>query len=300
MNGDAGDWESARAFLADSSVATKKAKADVKKKKTKKKANVHGHDEVDDVGGSLLQRLNRYRKEAVEDDTVRRLQKYVRAQNFNPMAVQQVSMAARSLCEWVLAVDGYAKIRAAVGYKESKLREADAKVAATREALAVKGRDLAAAKRTLALLQEEHGDARGENEALEAARSEAQTHLEHIKSLVDSFATQRRRWGEARREAETAMRTATGDSLAAAAAIAYLGPFDEVFRRRLSAEWASILARHGIPCEPAFTLARYLRRGHPSAALPLPKGERLDVPLTDSILLTLNAAKPPLLLDPEV
>lgn len=299
MNGEAGDWESARAFLADSAVKSTKKHGKKHTKKTKKKDAHDSPGEDDHMAAPLLLRLRKFKKESVPDERVRKLQKYVRAQNFNPKAVQQVSMAARSLCEWVLAVDSYAKIRAAVAFKESKLREADGKVANTREALAVKGKALAEARRSLALLQEDHGDARAQKEELEAARAEAQTHLEHIKSLVDSFAKQRQRWTEALRECETAMKSVTGDSLAAAVAIAYLGPFDEVFRRRLNTEWASILVRFGIPSDPSFTLIGYLRKRHPSAALPLPMGERLDVPLTDSVLLTLNAAKPPLLLDPE-
>jgi hypothetical protein len=317
MNGDPGDWDSARAFLTDSSNAAKKKKRDAKRKAEKKReenaseAGGRGGDEAEDgreahegpslalAHAPLLQRLRQYRREDVEDDTVRRLQKYVRASSFTPRAVQQVSVAARSLCEWVLAVDGFAKVRAAVRYKETKLREADAKVATTRASLALKAADLAAAQQSLALLQEEHGEARREKEALEVARAEAQMHLEHIKSLVDAFAAQRRRWGEAAQEAAAAAARVTGDSLAAAAAIAYLGPFDEVFRLQLSAQWGAILARRGIPCDPDFNLAQFLRRLHPSGALPLPAGDRLDAPLTDSLLLALYAAKPPLLLDPE-
>jgi hypothetical protein len=67
----------------------------------------------------------------------------------------------------------------------------------------------------------------------------------------------------------------------------------------LSFSTCARIARRGIVADPGFTLAGYLRRRHASAALPLPPGERLDAPLTDSLLLVLNAAKPPLLLDPE-
>jgi hypothetical protein len=63
-------------------------------------------------------------------------------------------MAARSLCEWVLAVDGFAKVRAAVAFKEKKLVEADGKVAATRSAVAEKHTALAASRKTLAALEE--------------------------------------------------------------------------------------------------------------------------------------------------
>ena len=51
-----------------------------------------------------------------------------------------------------------------------------------------------------------------------------------------------RRWADSRRDVEAAMASVTGDSLAAAA-IAYLGPFDEAYRARLTAEWSAVLAR---------------------------------------------------------
>jgi hypothetical protein len=64
-----GDWDTARAFLTGSAPSAKQARAGAL---------------------PLLQRLKKYRKDAVEDDTVRKLQKYVRAQNFTPAAVQQI------------------------------------------------------------------------------------------------------------------------------------------------------------------------------------------------------------------
>ena len=48
------------------------------------------------------------------------------------------------------------------------------------------------------------------------------------------------RWSDARREIEAAMATVTGDSLAAAAAIAYLGPFDEAHRQGLYISYSQL------------------------------------------------------------
>ena len=155
MNGDAGDWESARAFLSYSSATTKKKKHVAKNKKknknTKQQHDGNGNDEKEEENPAtqapLLQRLRKYRKESVEDDTVRKLQKYVRAQNFNPQAVQQVSMAARSLCDgsspWMVSPRFVPRW---VARRVSFVRLA--RVVAMEMALEEKRRDLAAAKRT--------------------------------------------------------------------------------------------------------------------------------------------------------
>ena len=55
----------------------------------------------------MLDRVENFNLDGVSEATFKELDTYVSLPNFKPAAVEQVSQAAKSICEWVLAVHGY-------------------------------------------------------------------------------------------------------------------------------------------------------------------------------------------------
>jgi dynein heavy chain len=53
------------------------------------------------------------------------LKKYIQMEKFKPAIVEQVSRAAKSLCEWVIAIDIYAQVYKTIEPKRMKLTEAE-------------------------------------------------------------------------------------------------------------------------------------------------------------------------------
>ena len=60
---------------------------------------------------------------------IKKLQKYLKMEKFNPDDVGKVSTAAKSLCMWVIAMDTYSSVAKTVEPKKAQLKEAEEKLA---------------------------------------------------------------------------------------------------------------------------------------------------------------------------
>jgi dynein heavy chain len=61
-----------------------------------------------------------YPKERITDKLLKKLQTYVKNRDFKPDIVAKQSKVCKSICIWVLAIDGYAKIFRVVQPKREK------------------------------------------------------------------------------------------------------------------------------------------------------------------------------------
>jgi len=75
--------------------------------------------EMNDV--EFLRRIKHFDKDNITDATLRKMQKCTKDPNFTPKLVQNVSMAAAALCQWVHAMKIYAEV-----YREFEAERNDA------------------------------------------------------------------------------------------------------------------------------------------------------------------------------
>lgn len=68
----------------------------------------------------FLERLIAYPKDDISDKLLKKLQDYVAHPEFVPQAVAKQSKVCKSMCIWVRAIDGYAKIFRVVEPKRAK------------------------------------------------------------------------------------------------------------------------------------------------------------------------------------
>lgn len=68
----------------------------------------------------FLDRLMAYPKDDISDKLLEKLQEYVQHPEFLPDLVARQSKACRSMCIWVRAMDGYAKIYRVVEPKRQR------------------------------------------------------------------------------------------------------------------------------------------------------------------------------------
>ena len=59
---------------------------------------------------AFLKNLIRYDKNSVTDKIYNRLKKYTKQEDFNPTAVGRISVACKSMCSWVLALEHYTDV----------------------------------------------------------------------------------------------------------------------------------------------------------------------------------------------
>jgi len=69
---------------------------------------------------NFLKKLYDFDKENIPEKTIKYLKTYIDNPKFNPKAIEKVSKACKSICLWVRAIDGYAKIFKTVEPKRNR------------------------------------------------------------------------------------------------------------------------------------------------------------------------------------
>lgn len=75
--------------------------------------------------GNFLKNLQNYDKDNIPEQKIKRIKPYMDNPKFVPEEVAKVSKACRSLCQWVRAIDVYAKVYKEVEPKKAKLKLAE-------------------------------------------------------------------------------------------------------------------------------------------------------------------------------
>lgn len=68
----------------------------------------------------FLKKLYDFNKDNISENTLKKLKVYIDNPKFNAKSVEKVSLACKSICLWVRAIDGYAKIFKTVEPKRNR------------------------------------------------------------------------------------------------------------------------------------------------------------------------------------
>ena len=104
--------------------------------------------------------------DSLSDRVYTRLKRFTSQPNFHPEHVERISVACRSMCQWVLALDNYAGIYRAVQPKKARCDEASAAFAAAKERLDKKQAALAKVGEQLQVLRKQYQESVHELESL--------------------------------------------------------------------------------------------------------------------------------------
>ena len=111
---------------------------------------------------NFLQRLKEFKKEEISNATLKNIAKYTKMKEFNPDDISDVSVAAGAMCEWVLAMEQYAKVWRDVEPRRAALKKAEEEMKEKEEQLAAKEAELREVEKEMAKLEE--GYAKSQNE----------------------------------------------------------------------------------------------------------------------------------------
>jgi len=79
--------------------------------------------------------LKNYNKDAIKESTLKKLKKFTNDDRFNPDNIARFSVAAKSVCMWVCAMNTYAEVLKIVNPLKTKLAEAEKEKALADEKL---------------------------------------------------------------------------------------------------------------------------------------------------------------------
>lgn len=75
--------------------------------------------------GQFIESLQQYDKDKIPARIIKKLKKYVEDPRFVPDLIAKKSVAGKSICMFVLAMDKYSEVKKIVEPKEAKLAEAE-------------------------------------------------------------------------------------------------------------------------------------------------------------------------------
>ncbi|XP_044040597.1 dynein axonemal heavy chain 2-like isoform X2 [Siniperca chuatsi] len=209
---------------------------------------------------NFIKTLVNFDKDNISDRVLKKIGQYCRLVDFQPEIIGKVSLAAKSLCMWVRAMEVYGRIYRVVEPKRIQLNAAMAQLAEKQAALADAQNKLREVAEELDQLKKQHGEKLATKESLRKKSDEMEVKLDRADKLVTGLAGERVRWEERVAGLEENMGYLVGDCLLAASFLSYMGPFLSNYRDELLDIWMKEVRDLEIPCTPGFSFAVFLSK----------------------------------------
>ncbi|XP_030749874.1 dynein heavy chain 2, axonemal [Sitophilus oryzae] len=207
---------------------------------------------------NFLKDLKDFDKNHITEKTLKKIANYTMSEEFIPEKVGIVSFAAKSLCQWVIAIEKYAKVWKVVGPKQAKLDEAIDSLKEKQAMLAEAQAKLAELNMYLQKLQKEYEEKLEQKEELNRKAELLKLKLERAATLVECLAGERQRWEETVKELDLKYTFLPGDCLLSTAFISYVGPFVTTYRDKLVEMWIKEVTSLEIPTSIDFNVINFL------------------------------------------
>ena len=179
--------------------------------------------------------------------------------NFTPEScAKKGSQAAGCLVTFVLAIKIYYEVVKEVEPKKLKLKEAQTKVKALNEKLAILNAALAEVIAKVEVLQKTLAEAVAKKKELDDGVELSKARLVRADQLIDALGGNKIQWVQTVADLKEARLSLLGDCLLAAGSMSYLGPFRVEYRRNIQETWKKTLTDIGIVNSSNFSVERFL------------------------------------------
>jgi len=247
---------------------------------------------------NFLSSLENFDKDNIAEATIVKLKKYMNNPEFQPSIVEKVSKAAKSLCQWVLAIGTYARVAKSVAPKKARLSEAEASLHAMKIMLDQKKAKLAEVQAKVAMLKEKYERSVRKRDELEQQRKLTIARLDRAEKLISGLGGEQDRWTGSLADFEKDRVALIGNMVLAAGCVAYLGPFTAAYRRQLVGDWIHDCVALAIPVDPNFSFERVLADPVQVREWNI-QGLPADSFSTENALFSTRGRRWPLMIDPQ-
>jgi dynein heavy chain len=91
---------------------------------------------------NFVQGLKQFDKDNIKEGTLKKIKKFINDERFTPDNIARFSIAAKSVCMWVCAMNTYAEVLKVVTPLRAKLKEAEGRRADADKTLSIKQAEL--------------------------------------------------------------------------------------------------------------------------------------------------------------
>ncbi|KAK0165141.1 hypothetical protein PV328_003689 [Microctonus aethiopoides] len=207
---------------------------------------------------NFLSSLRNFDKDHISDKTLKSIKKYTSNSEFDPEKVGQVSIAAKSLCMWVIAMENYGKLYRIVAPKRERLQLALESLEQTEKAFNEAVAQLQKLRQELESLQRMYDAKMKEKEDLIRMAELLKIKLERAAMLVDGLSGEHERWQVSVKSLGEFYDRLPGDCLISTGFISYLGPFVSNYREELVGIWMKEVAENELPHTTDLDVKKFL------------------------------------------
>ncbi|XP_035155786.1 dynein axonemal heavy chain 2 isoform X7 [Callithrix jacchus] len=174
---------------------------------------------------NFIKSLINFDKDNISDKVLKKIGAYCAQPDFQPDIIGRVSLAAKSLCMWVRAMELYGRLYRVVEPKRIRMNAALAQLREKQAALAEAQEKLREVAEKLEMLKKQYDEKLAQKEELRQKSEEMELKLERAGMLVSGLAGEKARWEETVQGLDEDLGYLVGDCLLAAAFLSYMGPF---------------------------------------------------------------------------
>ncbi|KAM9855172.1 dynein axonemal heavy chain 2-like [Aulostomus maculatus] len=207
---------------------------------------------------NFIKTLINFDKDKISDRILKKVRRYCRHADFQPEIIGKVSLAAKSLCMWVRAMEVYGRVYRVVEPRRAQLNAATSQLADKQAALAEAQNKLRGVGEKLDKLTKQHSEKLAMKESLRNRSDKMVVQMDRADKLLTGLAGESIRWKERVAGLEENMGYLVGDCLLAASFLSYMGPFLSNYRKELLGIWMKEIQNLKIPYSPGFNFAKFL------------------------------------------
>jgi len=250
-----------------------------------------------DIG--FLGALEKFNKDAINDETVELLYPYLSAPDFTPDDARKVASALAGLCLWARSMALYVDIAKVVKPKMESLAQAESKLKNANAKLAKAQGELDQVARELDEMTLQFNQALATKQALQDDADACNKKMEAANRLIGGLAGERSRWEESSAGFADEIRRLAGDVAQACAFITYVGPYNAEFRKHLQTKlFAADCIQKGVPCTDDLGVSLFLVDAGTIGDWNLEGLPSDDLSVENGIMVT-RSKKWPLMIDPQ-
>jgi dynein heavy chain 1 len=183
---------------------------------------------------------------------------YLSDKEFNFESVNRASKACGPLVSWIIAQISYSDILNRI----QPLRQEVADLEAAASDLSRRQDELqttiADLERSIGRYKDEYAALIAQAQAIKTEMATVSAKVERSIALLSNLSSERDRWDASSAAFKAAMATVVGDSILAAAFVAYIGVFDQRYRTMLLAKWKTRLIDLGLTFKTDLSVVEYL------------------------------------------
>jgi len=236
----------------------------------------------------------------VPESAIKKLRStYISNPEFVPEKVVNKSVAAKTICKWVLAMNNFYDVLKKAEPKKKRYEEMMANLNIVKAAFAEKMAQLNAIKEKVAKLKADCEGLINERNKLAEEMSITRRRLTRAEELMELLTDEDARWNSTIKTITEESLKLVGDVFLAAACISYLGPFTGTYREAMISEWAKTVYEKKVPCSEKFGLVSTM--GNPIIIRDWQnKGLPTDAVSIENAIIAVEASRFPLMVDPQI